>query len=131
MENLNIPNCIRTVSGIYIDVFNQDPDEIDIEDIAHALSMQPRFWGNLYAFYSVAAHSLNCMSLVSDEYKLAGLLHDASEAYLLDIHRPIKHRIANYREIEDRLMYCIAGKYRFVYPFHPDIKQADNSMLQV
>jgi hypothetical protein len=74
-------NCIRTNSGLYINVFEPTPDMISIEDIAHALSFMPRFGGHLDKFYSVAQHSVYCSFMVeSIEDKKAALLHDASEA---------------------------------------------------
>jgi hypothetical protein len=131
MENLYTPNCIRTVSGIYINVFKPTMDMICIEDIAHALSYQCRFGGHLPRFYSVAQHSLNCCYLIDDnKLKLAALLHDASEAYLLDIPSPIKQGLSNYKEIEDRLMNLIAEKFGFEYPLHPEVKKVDAIMLQ-
>lgn len=131
VENLYTPNCIRTVSGIYMNVFDPTPEMICIEDIAHSLSMQCRFGGHLPRFYSVAQHSLYCSYLVDDEkLKLAALLHDASEAYLLDIPKPIKGGLSNYKEIEDNLMRLIADKFGFEYPLHPDIKRADEQMLE-
>lgn len=130
-ENLYTPNCIRTVSGIYINVFEPTMDMICIEDIAHALSYQCRFGGHLPKFYSVAAHSLNCAYLMEDDsLKLAALMHDASEAYLLDIPRPIKQRLSNYKEVEDGLMTLIAKKYGFQWPLHPEVKKVDEQMLQ-
>lgn len=108
MENLYTPDCIRTFTGIYMNVFEPTPEMICIEDIAHSLSMQCRFGGHLPEFYSVAEHSWHCSLMVANEHKLAALLHDASEAYLLDIPRPIKHRLNNYKKIEDNLMNIIA-----------------------
>lgn len=131
-ENLYAENCIRTVSGIYINVFDPKPEMISIEDIAHALSYQCRFGGHLPKFYSVAQHSLNCSYLTEEpKLKLAALLHDASEAYLLDIPRPIKKGLSNYKEIEDRLMTLIADTFGFEWPLHESIKQVDETMLQL
>ena len=131
-ENLFTPNCIRTVSGIYINVFNPTMDMISIEDIAHSLTYQCRFGGHLPVFYSVAQHSLNCSYLIEDrKLKLAALLHDASEAYLLDIPRPIKQGLSNYKEIEDGLMKVIAEKFGFTYPLHSEVKKVDEIMLQL
>lgn len=129
MENLYTPNCIRTYSGIYFNVFEPKLEMICIEDIAHALSNQCRFGGHLTEFYSVAEHSLCCSSLVNKEHKLAALLHDASEAYLLDVPKPIKNKLTNYKEIEDKLMYLISEKFGFEYPLHNDIKIADELAL--
>lgn len=130
-ENLYTPNCIRTVSGIYINVFEPTEEMICIEDIAHSLSFQCRFGGHLPKFYSVAQHSLNCAYLIEDpKLKLAALLHDASEAYLLDIPKPIKNNLANYKEIENGLMWLIAEKFGFEWPLADEIKKVDEIMLQ-
>ena len=132
LENLYTPNCIRTVTGIYINVFEPTEEMVCIEDIAHSLCQQPRFGGHLPSFYSVAQHSLNCSYLIDQpELKLAALLHDASEAYLMDIPKPIKSGLTNYKEIEDRLMKVIAKKFGFDYPLNDEIKKVDEMMLQL
>jgi len=130
MENLFTTNCIRTNSGINFNVFEPTLEMICIEDIAHSLSNQCRFGGHLPEFYSVAQHCLMCSSLVSPKYKLQALLHDASEAYLLDIPTPIKNRLDNYKVIEDRLMILISQKFGFKYPLEPDVKEVDAFMLR-
>jgi len=130
-ENLYTPDCIRTFSGIYVNVFEPKPDMICIEDIAHALSHIPRFGGHLPKFYSVAQHSRHCSDLVSKEFQLEALLHDAGEAYLGgDVPSPIKKRLPQYRAMEDRLMGVIAKKFGFRYPKSPEVKEADKKMLE-
>lgn len=129
-KNLFTPDCIRTYTGIYINVFDPKPEMICIEDIAHALSMQCRFGGHLPYFYSVAQHSGYCCALAEEKHKLAALLHDASEAYLLDIPRPIKAKLSNYKEIENDLMKIIAEVFGFEYPLHENVKLVDEQMLQ-
>lgn len=124
---------IRTSSGIYINVFNPNPDHIIIEDIAHALSFLPRFGGHLPHFYSVAQHSIWCMELankIDPIHSLAALLHDASEAYLLDIPTPIKSRLPEYKIAEDNLMKIISNKFGFVYPLHTAVKFIDKEALK-
>jgi len=128
-ENLYTENCIRTFTGKYFDPFNPDPEMICIEDIAHALSHQCRFGGHLPEFYSVAEHCYHVSNAVPAEHRLAGLLHDASEAYLLDIPRPLKSRLTNYKEVEDKLMRVIAQKFGFEYPLHESVKKADETLL--
>ena len=121
---------IRTFTGKWMNVFEPTEDMICIEDIAHSLSMQCRFGGHLPKFYSVAQHSYHCSQMVDAPHKLAALLHDASESFICDIPRPIKHNLKEYKPIEDKLMNLIAKKYGFDYPLHEDIKKIDEEMLQ-
>lgn len=84
------------------------PEDIDIKDIAHALGAVNRFNGHTREPYSVAQHSV-LVSLQFDQddpnVALLALLHDAAEAYLGDIPRPLKRTpvFAGYREAEHRL----------------------------
>ncbi len=86
--------AVSLYTGRVFDVANPESWDFDIKDIAHALSNVCRFAGHVN-FYSVAEHSIRVARLLKDwgctpEIQLAGLLHDASEAYLLDIPRPWK-----------------------------------------
>lgn len=128
-ENLYTPDCIRTNSGIYINVFEPTIDMINIEDIAHALSNQCRFTGHLREFFSIAQHSIECCVMAEEAHKLQALMHDASEAYLCDIATPIKRRLTNYEEIEHNLMLLIAERFEFDYPLTEDIKEIDKIQL--
>jgi uncharacterized protein len=121
---------IRTATGKWFNVFSPTSDMICIEDIAHALAHQCRFGGHLPKFYSVAQHSVLTAVLVAPENKLAALMHDASEAYLIDVPRPIKNKLANYKEIEGSVMTLIAAKFGFQWPLHDEVKRADETMLQ-
>src|SRR5690606_16131204 len=89
-ENLFFKDCIRTYTGKYLNVRDPQPDQIDIIDIAVGLSRMPRFAGHSVHFLPVAQHCILMSNIVSPENKLAALLHDASEAYLGDIAKPIK-----------------------------------------
>lgn len=91
-------------------------EEVCIEDIAQALSMNCRYSGHVKKFYSVAEHSVYISELILDktgDYNkaLAGLLHDASEAYLTDVPRPIKPFLSGYHQIETRAEKCIQEKF--------------------
>lgn len=130
-ENLFTPNCIRTYSGKYVNIFDPKPEMFCIEDIAHALSMQPRFSGHLRRFYSVAEHCINGCTMVGKKHKFAFLMHDASEAYLLDIPKPIKPHLSNYMEIEDNLMKVLSKVFGFEYPLSEEIKAVDLKMLHL
>lgn len=129
-ENLYTPGCIRTFTGKYINPSKPDASLICIEDIAHALSMQPRFGGHLPVFYSVAQHCVITSAGVTEEHALSALLHDASEAYLIDVPRPVKEQLQNYKEIENTLMVVISGKFGFEWPLHANVKCADEDMLK-
>jgi hypothetical protein len=121
-------NWIKTFTGQKFYVLDPMPEEVYIEDIAHALSNQCRFGGHVKDFYSVAEHCYNVSILCSDHFKLDGLLHDASEAYLVDIPRPIKHMIDldGYRRIETLVQNCIDWKWDVA---HANAKPQDNQML--
>lgn len=129
-------NFIRTFTGGWINPLDPDPDAIVIEDIAHALANQCRFTGHVSKFYSVAQHSCHVSAYLEDkgwDYMWEGLLHDASEAYISDLARPVKRHpdIAGvYTEAEDRLMGVIAEKFAFTYPMSPECKEADDALLR-
>jgi uncharacterized protein len=112
-----------------------DLDDICIEDVAHALSMQCRFTGHVSDFYSVADHCLWVSVIAAElghpEDALWGLLHDASEAYLHDIASPIKRQdaFALYRGAESTLEDLIFAKFGLHGPRPPSVKWADKIMV--
>lgn len=130
-ETNNYPTVIRTFTGQQVDVFNPDPNTINIQDIAHSLSMQCRFGGHTRVFYSVAQHSIAVMDRVPEELKLTALLHDASEAYLLDFPRPVKKQVRGYEALEDEMERTIAAKFGLHYPYPDEIKEADKEELEI
>lgn len=131
MSIFNAPkDCIRTNSGLYINVFEPTEDMICIEDIAHALSSLPRFGGHINKHYSVAQHSVMCYErAIGIEDKKSALMHDASEAYMLDIPTPIKAKLPDYKMYEANLMSFIAKKYGFVFPLNEAVHSIDREML--
>jgi len=129
-ENLNAFRSIRTISGNYVNVFEPDVNTLLIQDIAHALSNQPRFGGHLPKFYSVAQHSYLCWLLANEEDKFDALMHDSSEAYLLDMPKPIKLEMSDYNRIEDNLMRILAKKFDFNYPKTNAVEKIDHYMLE-
>lgn len=130
MENLYTKSSIRTFTGNYIDISNIEPDKFRIEDIAHSLSQQCRFAGHLPKFYSVAQHSVMCARRASKDNMLAALLHDASEAYLLDIPKPFKNMLPDYMLLEENLMQALANKFGFAWPLPQEVKDIDVVMLE-
>jgi uncharacterized protein len=128
------PDAIFTYSGHFIRPLDPNPADIYIEDIAHALANQCRWTGHVSRFFSVAEHCLGVASMVSEEHALSALLHDATEAYLADLARPIKKAPGLgeiYLEVEAKL--AVAISVRFGIEEDPlaiaEIKQADERML--
>jgi hypothetical protein len=125
------PNAILVHSGIIFDVFNPKIEDITIEDIAHALSNICRYGGHSPKFYSVAQHSVFCShDNGTPKEQLELLMHDASEAYLADLPRPIKRNMPNYIVIEDALLKLIFQKYDLRFPLVPNVKKVDDELLQ-
>jgi hypothetical protein len=116
-------------SGAYFDLARPDPASVDIEDIAHALSLLCRFTGHCPRFYSVAQHSWEMSWNIASEHALAALLHDASEAYLGDVSAPLKALPPEYRALEERVQRAIAERFSLPWPFPEEVKRADLRML--
>lgn len=98
-----------TASGRLIDLERPQAGDIALPDVARGLSNCCRFAGQLPQFYSVAQHSVLVASLVDPPFKLQALLHDASEAYMGDLSRNLKHHelLNGYRVLEERLQNAI------------------------
>jgi hypothetical protein len=128
---------MQTYTGKQFYPMDPRASEIDPDDIAHALSMLCRYGGHSSEFYSVAEHSWHLSYAVSPEHALAALLHDATEAYLVDVPRPIKRApgMEAYRAAEDRLMQEIAWRFKLpgctdpVYELPAEVKDADTRIL--
>ena len=128
---------MSTYTGKRFDPMQMTAEDISIEDIAHALSLLCRGGGHLKYFYSVGQHSINCMKEAkargfSKRLQLACLLHDASEAYISDIIRPVKMYLTNYLEIEDTIMQKIWEKFGLgdlTAEEHLTWKQIDDEIL--
>lgn len=152
---------MQTYSGRKVDLEYPQPDDIVIEDIAHALSMTCRFGGHCKGFYSVAEHSLLVEkvletnlpysedSLASEPQgleewatsfkkdktlSLAALLHDAAEAYLGDLITPLKKIITRETYLEGRWLDTIQEKLKLpvaINPMPKNVAAADRFMLTV
>ena len=120
---------IQVWGGKVFDIYNPTTEMIDIENIAHALSLLCRFGGHCNEFYSVADHSIRCSEYAPNEYKLEALLHDASEAYLVDMPRPLKHALKDYRNLEKKFEGVIQEKFDLPRGMSVVVKDIDNKML--
>lgn len=127
----NRGDWIQTFTGKSFFPLSPNLEDICIEDIAHALSLICRFNGHSLEFYSVAQHCILVSQYCSEKNKLAGLLHDASEAYICDIPRPLKHTddFARYRRIESLLQSSIYYKYQLTNLDIKEVKDVDLKML--
>lgn len=124
-----VGDWMQTYSGRQFWPIDARPEEIGLDDIAHSLAMQCRFAGHCDRFYSVAEHSWLLSRAVPPAFARWALLHDASEAYILDVVRPLKPALAGYREIEDRLMVAICVRFDLSLIMPPEVKDADNRIL--
>ena len=129
-------NFIETHTGAKFEPLDPSIELIRIQDIAHALSQQCRFSGHTSVFYSVAEHSVRVSRLLEEwgadpVTVLWGLLHDASEAYLVDIPSPLKRSpaFASYREAEAGLMRMICARFGLPGIEPADVRRADAVLL--
>lgn len=142
---------VRTHSGKSVDILNIAPDDIDIDDVAHSLSLQCRFNGHCKRFYSVAEHSVHVTDMAMrakrrdrDTVKWM-LLHDAAEAYIGDIITPVKNKLSildNYKEgasvithgsvddIENWILKALAEKLDLEWPIPDMVHKYDLRMLK-
>jgi hypothetical protein len=136
-ESPRLGDWISCYSGQRFYPLDPRPDEIHVRDIAHALACLNRYTGHAIEPISVAQHSCLVADLLPPELKLWGLLHDAAEAYVNDMARPIKllPEMAAYRAAEHRLMQCVALRFQLVGPgpdgeMPAEVKRADNVALK-
>src|SRR6478735_5150229 len=122
---------IQTFTGRQFHPLAPLPEDICLEDIAHALSCTARFGGHTTSFYSVAQHSVLVAQYTPQAYRQQALLHDASEAYLGDMPRPLKHSGAmeGFRDAEMFLSDVIAARYGLYHLEPPQVKTADSRLL--
>jgi 5'-deoxynucleotidase YfbR-like HD superfamily hydrolase len=122
---------IQTYTGRAFPIFDPQEDDIDIRDIAHALSQICRFTGHTREFYSVAQHSVLVSKHVPPELALQALLHDAPEAYIGDMNRPLKHSglMDGFKDVEDVLWKAIANAFGVPQEMDAKVKAADNRAL--
>lgn len=107
---------ITTYTKMQVYPLEPAAEDIKIEDIAHSLSLLCRANGHYSSFYSVGAHCLNCYEEAcarreTPRVKMACLLHDATEAYISDVTRPVKKYLAEYQTIEEKLAQTIYEKF--------------------
>lgn len=131
---------IQTYTGRRFYPLSPDPKEVVIKDIARALAMQCRFNGHVQRFYSVAEHCVLASILAPEAFALEALLHDAPEAYVGDMVRPLKDLAMlfdedadnghwEWREVEDGIHQAIARAFNIPAVPAPVIKEIDLALL--
>lgn len=125
------PPWTITYTGRRVDPKSLRPSDLSIRDIAHSLSQLCRFGGHCPPFYSVAEHSIHTSRLLPSELALAGLLHDAAEAYLGDMVRPVKAWGCSeeYRQAEAHILNAIGQIFSITQFDHPLVRRTDEVML--
>ena len=120
--------CIMLYSGRLFDLGDPEANEIEIEDIAHGLAHTCRYAGQCDGFYSVAEHSVH-VSRVVPSAELAGLFHDAAEAFVGDVSAPLKRLLPEYSRIEKRVERAIFERFGIAWPPPAEVKYADLSVM--
>jgi len=119
---------MESYGGRPINPFDIKEEDVDIETIAHSLSLLCRYGGHCKEFYSVAEHCVRVSRIVEPKYRLAALLHDAGEAYLGDVIRPLKYSLPIIQEADERAVRVVMSKFGvdFSEEVREAVKQADN-----
>lgn len=127
-----VPGEMMTYTGRQVKPLDIDEFQIHILDIAHALSRINRFNGHTAGNISVAEHSVMVSRMLEDDLKLTGLFHDAPEAYLGDIIRPLKMlpMMKFYKAAESKIYSVMALKFGLIDPIPTEVKVADNARLE-
>ncbi|MBD8677952.1 hypothetical protein [Sphingomonas sp. CFBP 13720] len=121
---------ILLASGHYFDLLDPANSRFNLADIARGLGNTCRFAGQCDRFYSVAEHTWLASFLVPQPLAFAALMHDAPEAFIGDVTRPLKGLLPAYKEIENRIADVIAERFLLGdLCDHPMVKRADLQML--
>lgn len=124
-----VGDWIQTYTGGQFWPMDPRWDEVHLEDIAHALSMLCRFNGHCRRFYSVAEHSVLVSRQASRRNALWGLLHDASEAYLADVPRPVKPFLPGYKATEQLVQDVVCFRFGLPLDMPEEIHEIDGRIV--
>ena len=120
---------ILLASGNYFDFLAPEQSTFTINDIAHGLAHICRFGGQCSRFYSVAQHSVIASKEVPGPDAYAALMHDAAEAFVGDMAKPLKDLCPEYREVEKRVEAAVFHRFHVQMPLPPSVKEIDTVML--
>ena len=115
-----------TLSGREMDLMNPKPEDVDIKDIAHALSLTCRWRGQTRQCYTVAQHCVVVSLACPAPARMWGLLHDAAEAYIPDVAAPLKPLLPELEDIEECILRdAIAPRFGLPWPIPDDVWEVD------
>jgi len=117
-------------NGDFFDFNDPFRHEFDIKTIAHALSHVCRYTGHSDKFYSVAEHSVLVSRIVPESAALAGLLHDASEAFCGDVSSPLKALLPEYKKIEEAVQEALFNYFNLSWPMPRSVHVADKQLYK-
>lgn len=123
--------AIRLQSGAYFDFEDPEASEFTIHDIAHGLSNLCRFTGQCHTFYSVAEHSYHASRIVPEGFAFQALMHDAAEAFIGDVAKPLKTLLPDYAVIEKRVEKAVLARFGLSPEMSVHVKDADLAMLHL
>lgn len=129
--SVQLGDGIRLLSGCLFDYNDPGASEVQIEDIAAALSKVCRFAGHIHQFYSVAQHAINTSRIVTPEHAFDALMHDTAEAFTNDLPTPLKFAVPIFKELETRIESAMGQRFGFNYPLSDEVKLADLQMLSI
>ena len=128
-QPVRIGDWMQTYTGLQFWPLDPRPSEISITQLAPALSLLCRYGRHTTRFYSVAEHCCHVHDFASPQNKLWALLHDASEAYIADIIRPIKPYLPGYKDAERKVMRAVCERFG-LYPEEPvEVSVLDKRIL--
>lgn len=131
IDTSRLDGCINTYSGEKFNLLDTEPEMVNIEDIARGLAYKPHFGGQTPAFFSVAQHCLMVCQRIQQVLNptpsvlLLALLHDAAEAYIGDMIKPLKVHLPVFCEVEDQIMKAICARFSLNFETMPIIKPFD------
>lgn len=136
-EQERVGDYISTSTGKRFYINQPKAEDFSVEDIAHALSNLCRFTGHSPRFYSVGEHSLHCLAVAkmvggTTKQCLYALLHDASEAVMNDLARPVKQNVPQYKDLEDKIMkimWEVCGLPEPTEEEYKFVKKVDNTLI--
>jgi uncharacterized protein len=125
---IDVGPSIMLHSGAWFDFAAPQSSNFTAEDVAHGLAHICRYAGQCRRFYSVAEHSL-LVSDVATGFEYEALLHDAAEAFIGDITRPLKQMLPDFKRIEAEVQKAVLERFGIIEPVPPEIKEADLRVL--